>query len=345
MMRRALELAARGMYTTTPNPRVGCVIVKNDVVVAEAFHEKAGLLHAEALALEKAGAQAAGATAYVSLEPCSHYGKTPPCAGALINAKVARVVAAMRDPNRKAAHGGDAIAGAGIRFEHGLLEDEAREMNIGFVSRVTRGRPWVRMKIAATLDGRTALSNGQSKWITGAEARKDGHAWRARACAVLTGIGTVTADDPQLTVREVDTPRQPLRVIIDSRLETPPQSRILQGEKVLIFAGRIGQVTNAEVITLPNENKKVDLPRMLEELGRRGINELHVEAGYRLNGSLVREGCVDEFLLYLNPSLLGDGAQGMLDLAPFESLEKRIRLKILSVDRVGDDLRILARPA
>jgi diaminohydroxyphosphoribosylaminopyrimidine deaminase/5-amino-6-(5-phosphoribosylamino)uracil reductase len=203
----------------------------------------------------------------------------------------------------------------------------------------------VRMKIAATLDGRTALSNGQSKWITGAQARKDGHAWRARACAVLTGIGTVTADDPQLTVREVDTPRQPLRVIVDSRLETPPQSRILQGEKVLVFAARAGQIHNAEVVALANANKKVELPAMLEELGRRGINELHVEAGFRLNGSLVREGCVDEFLVYLNPSLLGDGTQGMLDLPAFENLDKRIRLRVLSLDRVGEDIRILARPA
>ncbi|HYG53817.1 MAG TPA: bifunctional diaminohydroxyphosphoribosylaminopyrimidine deaminase/5-amino-6-(5-phosphoribosylamino)uracil reductase RibD [Burkholderiales bacterium] len=345
MMQRALELAGRGMYTTTPNPRVGCVVVKNDVVVAEAWHEKAGLPHAEALALEQAGSEAAGATVYVNLEPCSHYGRTPPCAGALINAKVARVVAAMRDPNPKAARGGEALEGAGVRFEHGLLEAQARELNIGFVSRVTRGRPWVRMKIAATLDGRTALSNGQSKWITGHEARKDGHHWRARACAVLTGIGTVTADDPQLTVREVETPRQPLRVLVDSRLEAPPQSRILQGDKVLVFAAREGQVPNGEVVTLRNPNGKVDLPRMLEELARREVNELHVEAGFRLNGSLVREGCVDEFLLYLNPSFLGDGAQGMLDLPAFENLDKRIRLRVVSLDRFGDDLRLLVRPA
>jgi diaminohydroxyphosphoribosylaminopyrimidine deaminase / 5-amino-6-(5-phosphoribosylamino)uracil reductase len=199
--------------------------------------------------------------------------------------------------------------------------------------------------VAATLDGRTALADGQSKWITGTEARKDGHAWRARACAVLTGIGTVTADDPQLTVREVDTPRQPLRVVIDSRLETPPRSRILQGEKVLVFAARAGQIQNAEVVTLPNHDKKVDLPKMLEELARRGVNELHVEAGFRLNGSLVREGCVDEFLVYFNPSLLGDGAQGMFDLPAVETLDKKIRLRIVSVDRLGDDLRILARTA
>jgi diaminohydroxyphosphoribosylaminopyrimidine deaminase/5-amino-6-(5-phosphoribosylamino)uracil reductase len=242
------------------------------------------------------------------------------------------------------------LAAAGIRFEHGLLEEAARELNIGFVSRVTRGRPWVRLKVASTLDGRSALGEGsganagRSQWITGPEARRDGHRWRARACAVLTGIGTVKADDPRLTVREVETTRQPLRVIVDSRLETPPSARILQGEKVLVFSGRPGPLHNAEVIALPNAGGKVDLPRMLEELARRGVNELHVEAGFRLNGSLVREGCVDEFLLYLNPSFLGDAAQGMLDLPPRASLDERIRLGILSLDRVGDDLRILARP-
>jgi diaminohydroxyphosphoribosylaminopyrimidine deaminase/5-amino-6-(5-phosphoribosylamino)uracil reductase len=263
----------------------------------------------------------------------------------LKKSKVSRVVAAMLDPNPKAAHGGEKLAAAGIRFEHGLMEDEARELNLGFVSRVTRGRPWVRMKVAATLDGRTALADGRSQWITGPEARRDGHRWRARACAILTGIGTVTADDPQLTVREVETPRQPLRVIVDSRLAMPPQARILQGEKVLVFSAREGELPNAEVVALKNENSKVDLPKMLEELARRGVNELHVEAGYRLNGSLLREGCVDEFLLYLNPSFLGDAAQGMLDLPVFASLEKRMRLKIRSLDRLGEDLRLIARPA
>jgi diaminohydroxyphosphoribosylaminopyrimidine deaminase/5-amino-6-(5-phosphoribosylamino)uracil reductase len=252
----------------------------------------------------------------------------------------------MRDPNPQAARGGDAIAAARIRFDHGLLQNEARELNIGFLSRVQRGRPWVRLKVAATLDGRTALANGASQWITGPEARRDGHRWRARACAILTGIGTVTADDPQLTVREVDTPRQPLRVIVDSRLETPRNAKILQGPRVLVFAAKQGAAPdNAEVVVLPNAHGKVELPRMLEELGRRGINELHVEAGFRLNGSLVREGCVDEFLVYLNPSFLGDGAQGMLNLPPFSSLQERIRLRVLSLDHVGDDLRLLARPA
>ena len=344
MMRRALELAARGLYTATPNPRVGCVVTRGEKVIGEGWHERAGGPHAELVALRQAE-KAEGATVYVTLEPCNHHGRTPPCVDALKNAKVKRVVAAMRDPNPRAARGGEALAGSGIVFEHGLLESEARELNIGFVSRMTRGRPWVRMKIAATLDGRTALPDGKSQWITGAEARRDGHRWRARACAILTGIGTLRADDPRLTVREVDTPRQPLRVIVDSRLETPRDARILQGEKVLVFAATHGSLPNAEVIALPNKNNKVELPAMLDELARRGINELHVEAGFRLNGSLAREGCVDEYLVYLNPSFLGDAAQGMLDLPAFPALDKRLSLRVLSLERFGEDLRVLARPA
>ena len=343
MMRRVLTLAQRGLYTTTPNPRVGCVVTRGEAIIGEGWHERAGSPHAEVLALR--GIDARGASVYVTLEPCNHHGRTPPCVPALVQAGAARVVAAMRDPNREAAAGGEALVAAGIRFEHGLLAEEARELNIGFVSRVTRGRPWVRMKIAATLDGRTALADGHSQWITGPEARRDGHRWRARACAILTGIGTVRADDPQLTVREVDTPRQPLRVVVDSRLETPREARILQGERVLVFAGREGTLPNAEVMALSNPQGKVDLPRMLEVLAERGVNELHVEAGFRLNGSLVREGCVDEFLLYLNPSFLGDGAQGMLDLPAPAALDARLRLRVVSIERLGDDLRLLARPA
>ena len=345
MMRRALELAERGLYTTTPNPRVGCVVTKGDKTVGEGWHERAGGPHAEVAALEQAGSAAAGATLYVSLEPCNHHGRTPPCVGTIIRAKVKRVVAAMRDPNPKAAHGGDALQAAGIRFEHGLMEEEARELNIGFVSRMTRGRPWVRLKVAATLDGRTALPDGRSQWITGPEARRDGHCWRARACAILTGIGTVRADNPRLTVREVHTPRQPLRVIVDSRLETPKDAHVLQGDKALVFAGRAGELPNAEVLALPNVHNKVDLPKMLEELARRGVNELHVEAGFRLNGSLAREGCVDEYLVYLNPSFLGSAAEGMVDLPAPATLAERRMLKLLSVQRLGGDLRIVARPA
>jgi diaminohydroxyphosphoribosylaminopyrimidine deaminase/5-amino-6-(5-phosphoribosylamino)uracil reductase len=344
MMRRALALAEKGLYTTTPNPRVGCVLVHGERVVGEGWHEKAGAPHAEAQALVQASAAARGATAYVSLEPCNHHGRTPPCAEALITSRVARVVAAMRDPNPLAQKGGDKLAAAGIRFESGLLEEEARELNIGFVSRMTRGRPWVRLKVAATLDGRTALVNGKSQWITGPEARKDGHRWRARACAIATGGGTVKADDPRLTVREVETPRQPLRVVIDSHVETPPQARVLQGDKALVFAAVAGKsLPNAEIVVLPDAGGKVDLKKMLEELARRDVNELHVEGGFKLNGSLVREGCVDEFLIYLNPSLLGDSALGMVNLAQMTSLDQRVALKLRSVERFGDDLRIIAR--
>jgi diaminohydroxyphosphoribosylaminopyrimidine deaminase/5-amino-6-(5-phosphoribosylamino)uracil reductase len=345
MMRRALALAEMGLFTATPNPRVGCVLAQGDRVVGEGWHEKAGAPHAEVRALAAAGNAARGATAYVNLEPCAHQGRTPPCADALAAAGVARVVAALRDPNPEAGGGGDKLAAAGVRFEHGLMESEARELNIGFVSRVTRGRPWVRMKLAATLDGRTALANGKSQWITGAEARKDGHRWRARACAVLTGIGTVKADDPRLTVREVETPRQPLRVIVDSRLETPAGAKILQGGNTLIFFGDSSNKPpqGAEAIAMPNAKGKVDLAAMLQELARRGVNELHVEAGFKLNGSLARERCVDEMLLYLAPAFLGDSAQGMLDLAPMTSLDERLNVSLRSVERVGDDLRIIAR--
>jgi diaminohydroxyphosphoribosylaminopyrimidine deaminase/5-amino-6-(5-phosphoribosylamino)uracil reductase len=344
MMARALGLAEKGLYTTTPNPRVGCVVTQGENIVGEGWHEKAGGPHAEVAALGQARAKATGATLYVNLEPCSHLGRTPPCVDLIQKTKIKRVVAATLDPNPEAAHGGAKLAAAGITFEHGLMESEAKELNIGFFSRMTRGRPWVRMKIAATLDGRTALANGKSQWITGPEARKDGHRWRARACAILTGYGTVKADDPRLTVRDVETPRQPLRVIVDSRLETPASAKILQGGNVLLFSGVKGSApAGAENIFLPNPQNKVQLPAMLEELARRGVNELHIEAGTRLNGSLLREGCVDEFLIYLNPSFLGDEAQGMFSIPDFSSLDKRIKVKIASMERIGDDIRILAR--
>jgi diaminohydroxyphosphoribosylaminopyrimidine deaminase/5-amino-6-(5-phosphoribosylamino)uracil reductase len=344
MMQRALVLAEKGLWTATPNPRVGCVLAQGERVVGEGWHEAAGKPHAEVNALAVAGAQARGATAYVTLEPCNHHGRTPPCARTLAQAGVARVVAAVRDPNPQAKGGAEVLAAAGIRFEHGLLEDEARELNIGFFNRMTRGRPWVRMKIAATLDGRTALADGRSQWITGVEARQDGHRWRARACAVLTGIGTVKADDPRLTVREVETTRQPLRVVVDSRLEIVESARILEGGNTIVFCAKPGVAPGgAETVALPNREGKVDLPKMLEELARRGVNELHVEAGFRLNGSLLREGCVDELLIYLNPSLLGEGAQGMFDLPPLAALEARPRLVLRSIERCGEDLRIVAR--
>ncbi|WP_153132161.1 bifunctional diaminohydroxyphosphoribosylaminopyrimidine deaminase/5-amino-6-(5-phosphoribosylamino)uracil reductase RibD [Dechloromonas hortensis] len=352
MMARALQLAERGLWTTSPNPRVGCVLVRDGRVVGEGWHEKAGEPHAEVHALRAAGEQARGATAYVTLEPCSHHGRTPPCAEALIAAGVARVVAAMTDPNPLVAGQGLAmLQAAGIETASGLLENEARELNIGFVSRMTRGRPWLRLKTAASLDGKTALNNGVSQWITGPDARRDGHAWRARACAILTGIGTVRDDDPQLLVRDVETTRQPLRVVVDSRLETPLTARVLQGGPVLI-AGAVDNAekaallrsTGAEVLILPNAAGKVELKALLEALARRGINEVHAEAGFKLNGSLLREGLVDELLLYLAPCLIGHEASGLFNLPALTTLDGKHPLQIRDLRQVGADIRVIARP-
>ena len=353
-MERALALAARGMYTTTPNPRVGCVLVKDGEVIGEGFTQPAGQDHAEIRALKDARARGhdpRGSIAYVTLEPCSHFGRTPPCVHALIDARVARVIAAMEDPNPAVSGRGLAmLRDSGIDVRCGLLANEAYELNIGFVSRMTRNRPWVRMKVAATLDGRTGLPSGESQWITGETARADGHAWRARACAILTGIGTVREDDPQLTVRSIDTPRQPQRVLIDSRLDVPLTARILEGAPPWIFCGTQFDQTRADALaqrgiettTLANEHGKVDLDAMLATLAGRGINELHVEAGHKLNGSMLREGCVDELLVYLAPSLLGN-APGMFDFVPPDTLNARPHLRFHRIDRMGDDLRILAR--
>ncbi len=353
-MAQALALAERGLYGTTPNPRVGCVLVRDGAVLAEGWHARAGGPHAEAAAIAEASARGLslrGATAYVTLEPCNHQGRTPPCARALIEAGVARVVIAMADPNPTASGGMQALREAGITVECGLLQAEAEALNPGFIARVTRQRPWVRMKIAASLDGRTALDDGRSQWITGAAARQDGHQWRARACAILTGIGTVRDDDPQLNVRDVDTTRQPLRVVIDSRLETPLSARILQGSKTLLLSAiddpareAAYAVRGVEVERVPsNAQGKTDLPLVLETLARRGINELHVEAGAKLNGSLLREGCVDELLVYLAPSVIGDTGLGMFALPPLAELAAQQRLQFTDVRQIGDDLRILAR--
>ncbi|MEW6165255.1 MAG: bifunctional diaminohydroxyphosphoribosylaminopyrimidine deaminase/5-amino-6-(5-phosphoribosylamino)uracil reductase RibD [Pseudomonadota bacterium] len=358
-MAHALHLAERGLFTTTPNPRVGCVLVRDGTIIGEGWHERAGEPHAEINALQKVSpggtagepGAARGATAYVTLEPCSHHGRTPPCADALIAAGVARVVAALRDPNPLVAGQGLArLAAAGIAVESGLLEAEARELNIGFVSRMTRGRPWLRLKIAASLDGKTALANGRSQWITGPDARRDVHAWRARSCAMLTGSGTVKEDNPRLNVRDVATPRQPLRVVVDSRLDTPPEAAILAGGGCLIAcasedgerAARL-RAAGAEVICLPNPRDKVDLPALLQELGRRGINEVMAEAGLRLNGSLLREGCVDELLLYQAPMLLGDAARGLCDLGELAELADAPRLRVIERRAVGADFFLRAR--
>lgn len=350
-MARALRLARKGLLTTTPNPRVGCVIVKDGAVVGEGWHARAGEAHAEIHALNAAGSAASGATVYVTLEPCSHHGRTPPCADALIESGVARVVAAMRDPNPQVGGNGlETLRAAGIACGDGLMEAEARELNIGFVSRMTRGRPWVRLKVAASLDGKTALNNGRSQWITGPEARRDGHAWRARACAILTGAGTVRDDDPRLTVRDVDTDRQPLRVVVDSHFETPPTARILEGGNTLVAAAsedtqKIAalRAAGAEVLVLPNPQGKVDLVCLLQALAERGVNELHVEAGHKLNGSLLREGLVDELLIYFAPTLLGSGRE-MFPLPELTDLAGRRDLKIVDLRCVGADIRILARP-
>jgi len=350
-MEQALELAGRGLNTTTPNPRVGSVVVRDRTVVGTGWHEKAGTPHAEVQALKAAGARSRGATLYVNLEPCSHHGSTPPCVNAIVEAGVERVVAAIQDPNPKVAGAGFAkLRAAGIAVEHGLMEDEARELNIGFLARMTRGRPWVRMKIAASLDGRTALANGKSRWITGETARQDGHRWRARACALLTGFGTVRDDDPQLNVRGVDTPRQPLKIVVDSKFETSPSARLLQEGKTLIV-GAVNEenkiaalkATGAEAIIIPNDHGKVELFRLMEELGRRELNELHVEAGTKLNGSLLQAGVVDELLVYLAPSVIGDSGRGMFHLPEITELSRASTLKIREVERVGADLRILAR--
>ena len=351
MMARALQLAERGLWTTTPNPRVGCVLARDGEIVGEGWHAKAGEPHAEVNALRAAGDRARGATAYVTLEPCSHHGRTPPCAEALIEAGVSRVVAAMTDPNPLVAGKGLAmLQAAGVATASGLLESEARELNIGFVSRMTRGRPWLRLKAAASLDGKTALNNGVSQWITGPDARRDGQRWRARACAILTGIGTVRDDDPQLNVRDVETTRQPLRVVVDSRLETPLTARILQGGPVLVAAAvddenkaNLLRAVGAEVIVLPNAAGKVELKDLLDELGRRGINEVHAEAGFKLNGSLLREGLVDEVLLYLAPCLVGHAASGLFNLPELTSLEGKRRLQIRDLRQIGEDIRLIAR--
>ncbi|HTS23786.1 MAG TPA: bifunctional diaminohydroxyphosphoribosylaminopyrimidine deaminase/5-amino-6-(5-phosphoribosylamino)uracil reductase RibD [Casimicrobiaceae bacterium] len=349
-MRCALELAARGLFTTTPNPRVGCVIVRDGRVVGEGWHERAGGDHAEVRALADAvsrGETARGATLYVTLEPCNHFGRTPPCTEALIGAGIARVVFAMQDPDSVAGGGAARLGAAGIAVAAGLLEEEARELNPGWIKRVREARPWVRVKVAASMDGRTALEDGASQWITGAAARADGHRWRARACAILTGIGTVRQDDPQLSVRAVETPRQPLKIVIDRRGELPPGARLLASGRVLVFSAETARATwpsNVEHVSLPGSDGRVDLAAMMRFLGDREVNEVQVEAGAKLNGALLAAGLVDELLLYVAPCLLGDPARGMFALpSPLGQLAARIPLAIREHERVGDDWRIVAR--
>jgi diaminohydroxyphosphoribosylaminopyrimidine deaminase/5-amino-6-(5-phosphoribosylamino)uracil reductase len=356
LMRQALDLAHHAIALSEPNPRVGCVIVAADGrIIGRGHTQQAGGPHAEVMALRDAaahGESVEGAMVVVSLEPCAHHGRTPPCCDALIAAGVAQVVMPLEDPNPLVAGQGAArLRAAGIDVITGALADEARELNIGFFSRMERQRPWVRMKIAASLDGRTALPNGVSQWITGEAARADGHAWRKRASAVLTGVGTVLEDDPRLDVRLVDTPRQPWRVVVDSRLDMPSSARILEAPgHVLIYAaepveGRRAalEARGAQVVLAPNPHGKVDLPAMLADLARRGVNELHVEAGHKLNGSFVRERLVDEFLVYMAPKLLGSGRE-LAAFGPLERLEDALELRFVSATSVGPDLRLIARP-
>lgn len=355
-MTQALELATQALFLSNPNPRVGCVLTAPDgEVIGQGFTQQAGGPHAEIMALRDAttrGRDTRGATAYVTLEPCSHQGRTGPCCDALIQAGISKVVASLEDPNPLVGgHGFQRLRAAGVEVVEGPGAEASRELNIGFFSRMVRGTPWVRLKMAASLDGTTALNNGASQWITSAAARADGHAWRARACAVLTGIGTVLDDNPRLDVREVPTPRQPHAVVVDSRMQTPLGANILiAGRACYIYAA--GQkepekeaalsAQGATVIHLPNAQGKVDLRAMLQDLGQRGINELHVEAGHKLNGSLVREGLVDEILLYVAPRLLGAG-RGIADFGPLTSLADGLALEFKTVDTVGEDLRIVAR--
>jgi diaminohydroxyphosphoribosylaminopyrimidine deaminase/5-amino-6-(5-phosphoribosylamino)uracil reductase len=350
MMTRALALAERGLFTTTPNPRVGCVIARDSLVLGEGWHERAGDAHAEVRALDDArarGNDVRGATAYVTLEPCNHQGRTPPCTSTLLAAGIKRVVTAMNDPDPKAAGGAARLRSAGVTVETGLLEDAARELNVGWLHRLSYGRPWIRVKVAVSLDGRTALENGASQWITGEKARADGHRWRARACAILTGIGTVRQDDPRLTVRAIATPRQPLKVVVDRHGDLPTTARVLNGGDVIVVTATepiASFPANVQVITVPDRDGRIDLRAMAKALGEREINELHVEAGAKLNGAMLSAGIVDELLLYVAPCVLGDPARGMFALpAPLERLGDRVPLKVRSIDAVGGDWRIVAR--
>ncbi len=349
-MSRALQLAARGLFTTSPNPRVGCVIVKDGRVVGEGWHERAGTPHAEIHALRAAGDAARGATAYVTLEPCSHHGRTPPCAEALIDAGVGRVVAAMTDPNPLVAGGGiSMLTLAGIAAEVGLMEAEARALNPGFVSRMTRRRPWVRLKTASTLDGKTALANGASQWITGEAARADVQRLRARACAILTGSGTVLADDPRMNVRDFDIGRAPLRVVVDSTLRTPASAAILPALVACRYASpdtrAALEAAGAEVLEMPGADGRVDLAALLAVLAQRGVNEVHVEAGAALNGALLAAGLVDEWVAYLAPLAVGDDARGLFAHAPLATLADAARFRLSDLRQIGGDLRLTLLPA
>ena len=357
-MAEALAEAHKALYLANPNPRVGCVIVKDGQVIGRGFTQQVGGPHAEIQALADTklnGFDPKDSNIYVTLEPCNHTGRTPPCVDALLTAKPAKVIVAMVDPNPLVAGKGlERLKAAGIEVQCGLMESEAQILNRGFVSRMTRGLPWVRLKIAASLDGKTALPNGQSQWITGSLARADGHHWRAQACAIVTGVGTVKEDNPTLNVREVETQRQPWRIIIDSKLETPLDAKILNNSSesgVMIVCAKISdsdtqekvkilESRGIEVLTMSNEFGKVDLPKLFAYLAQeRHMNEIHIEAGFKLNGSMLREDCVDELLLYYAPFFMGEGI-GMANTTPLDSLQSRQDWKIIDQSLVGSDLRL-----
>lgn len=355
-MAQALRLAWQGLYTTSPNPRVGCLIVKNKQVIGQGAHLKAGESHAEVFALREAAAQAEGADIYVTLEPCSHYGRTPPCVEAVIAAKPQRVIIAMQDPNLLVAgRGVAALQREGIEVVVGVMQNEAQALNLGFISRMTRGLPYVRTKIAASLDGRTALNNGKSQWITGEQARLDVQRWRAQSCAIITGIGTVMADNPSMTVRLENVTRQPLRVIVDSRLQTPADSKMLDAEilksspVLIVYAhdqdkrAEKLKCSGVELACLADSAEKVDLMALLQLLAQRGINEVLLEAGQGLNGAFLQAGLIDEFIFYYAPKLMGDAAKAMFAMPELTEMQQVTDLQVIDIRLVGNDVRLRAK--
>lgn len=350
-MTRALQLAEQGMLTTMPNPRVGCVVVKNGKIIGEGAHLKAGEPHAEVFALKQAGDTANGATLYVTLEPCSHTGRTPPCAQAIVNAGISKVIAAMQDPNPQVSGSGLAhLQANNVEVASGLMQVQAEALNPGFISRMTRQMPFVRSKIAASLDGKTALNNGQSQWITGESARLDVQHWRARSCAILTGIGTVLVDNPSMTVREIEVDRQPFKVIVDSQLKISPNAKILQGGNALIAFSQANPIKEAELLAagaellcIPNNEGKVCLKTLLSHLASREINEVLCEGGEGINGALMAQNLIDELLIYYAPKLMGASAKSMFAMPEFTNMNQVIALDILDIRQIGVDIRLCAK--
>lgn len=360
-MARAIELAKKGLYTTHPNPRVGCVIVKNDQVIGEGYHQRTGQPHAEVLALQNAGIDAKGATAYVTLEPCSHTGRTPPCADGLLDARISRVVVAMQDPNPLVSGNGiKKLRDAGVDVVVGVLEQQAQDLNKGFIKRMQQGLPWVRVKMAMSLDGRTAMASGESQWITASDARLDVQKYRASADAILTGQGTLLADDPSLNVRlsaeelEIEGKvRQPVRVVLDEDLKMSSQSKMLslEGDTWVYTlsddANKKQQLESAGAKIIngtANTEHYLQLKNILKDMAKREINEVHVEAGQTLTGALLQEGLVDELIIYMAPTLMGSDARGLFNLPLLESMQDRIHLDIKDIRAIGRDWRIIANP-